>query len=291
MLYEFSSSRVGARISHIDCTCPTFIDDVALTAISKNVLNHLLEICLTYSKTRRFIFSWIKSLSLIFGRDTDPATDIIIGREVIKTVIFACHLGIPLTSKLADLNQYVDGKMSTSPKCYYTIAGLGPPSTCLPPLTAARLYSAICIPKLLYGVEVWTPSQSQTIKLERALSQAGRQGQELSQCASNQVSYQLLGWDSIETMISMAKLLYVFRVLTATTYHTCQSVLLHSLNNCRFGLQTRGPAADIYKCAIAVGVQTVLLSLLDSGQPIKYHQWKNNIACLVKKKQYTLHAI
>ena len=92
-------------------------------------------------------------------------------------------------------------------------------------------------------------------------------------------------------MISMAKLLYVFRVLTATTYPTCQNVLLHSLKNCRFGLQTRGPAADIYKWAIAVGAQTLLPSLLDSGQPIKYHQWKSNIACLVKNKQYTLHSI
>ena len=136
------------------------------------------------------------------------------------------------------------------------------------------LIHLICIPKLLYGVEVWTPSQSQTIKLEKALLQAGRQIKGLSQRASNQVSYQLLGWDSIETMISMAKLLYVFPVLTATTYPTCQSVLLHSLNNCRFGLQTRGPVSDIYKCAIAVGAQTLLLSLLDSGQTIKYHQWK-----------------
>ena len=153
------------------------------------------------------------------------------------------------------------------------------------------IYSAICIPKLLYGVEVWTPSQAQTMKLEGALSQAGRLIQGLSQCASSQVSYQLLGWDCIETMISMAKLLHVFRVLTATTYHTWQCVLLHSLNNCRFGLQTRGPAADIYKCAITVGAQTLLLSLLDSGQPITYHRWKNNIVCLVKKKQYTLHSI
>ena len=72
---------------------------------------------------------------------------------------------------------------------------------------------------------MWTPSQSQTIKLERTLSQASRQIQGLFQRASNDVSYQLLGWDSIETMISMAKLLYVFRVLTATTYPTCQSVL------------------------------------------------------------------
>ena len=38
---------------------------------------------------------------------------------------------------------------------------------------------------------------------------------------------------------------------------------------------------------IAVGAQTLLLSLLDYGQPITYHQWKNNIVCLVKKKQYT----
>ena len=86
-------------------------------------------------------------------------------------------------------------------------------------------YSAICIPKLLYGVEVWTPSQSQTMKLEGALLQAGRQIQGLSQRASNHVSYQLTGWDGIETMISMAKLFDVFRVLTATTFPTeCRSV-------------------------------------------------------------------
>ena len=145
MLHELSSSRVGARISHIDCTCPTFADDVALTAISKNALNQLLDICLTYIKKWRFTFSWIKSLSIIFGRDTDPVTDIIIGREIIKTVTFACHLGIPLTSKPADLNQHVDGKMSTSRKCYYTIAGLAPPSMCLQDSTHPSAYQSCCM--------------------------------------------------------------------------------------------------------------------------------------------------
>ena len=62
----------------------------------------------------------------------------------------------------------------------------------------------------------------------------------------------------------------VLRVLTATTHPTCQSVLFHS----RFRLQTRGPAADTYKCAIAFGAQTLLLALLDSGLSIKYHQCK-----------------
>ena len=43
------------------------------------------------------------------------------------------------------------------------------------------------------------------------------------------------GWGGFR---DIPKLLYVLRMLTATTYPTCRSVLLHSLNNCRFGLQS-----------------------------------------------------
>ena len=182
-------------------TCPTFADDVALAApwiIFQTYVWHT-------AKKWHFIFSLIKSLSLIFGRDTDPATDIIIGIDIIRTVTFACHLEIPLTSKPTwtrrGWKNVYQSKMLLhycrfSPALYVsaTYHSLRQDSTQL------SAYQSYCIVSR-------TPSQSQTIKLERALSQAGRHIQGLSQRASNHVSYQLLGWDSIWTMISMAKLL------------------------------------------------------------------------------------
>ena len=126
------------------------------------------------------------------------------------------------------------------------------------------IHSAISIPKLLYGVEVWTPSQAETKKLEGGLSQAGRLIQGLSQRASNHVSYQLLGWDSIETMISMAKLLYVLRVLTATTYpsrrfkrnknvsspSTCESRIVGSLRDREVACSASDPQGSNFESCV-----------------------------------------
>jgi hypothetical protein len=83
LLKELKSSPYGVSLGDIKWTCPTFVDDISLSAFSKEALNRLLAIVNRYRITWRFEFGVSKSFVVISGTDRDPDVQVMIGDEVI----------------------------------------------------------------------------------------------------------------------------------------------------------------------------------------------------------------
>jgi hypothetical protein len=86
MLIQLRSSPYGAKIGSINTSCPAFADDVSLVAINKLCLNNLLQIAAAYSKLWRFSFNATKSVCMIWGKDTSPNMNVMLGRDKLQVV-------------------------------------------------------------------------------------------------------------------------------------------------------------------------------------------------------------
>lgn len=107
---------------------------------------------------------------------------------------------------------------------------------------------SICVPKLTFGAEIWTPTDASMSAMECFHSQMGRQIQGLCPNVSGPASFCLLGWDSIETLFDIAKLMYVLRLLMHTSAY--KRVALDRLTESRFGQETQGPCAELWKVIV-----------------------------------------
>ena len=58
-------------------------------------------------------------------------------------------------------------RCSSCRSAFISLNIIGPRAGCLHPLTSLRLYKAFCIPILLYGCELWSPTQTELILLKR----------------------------------------------------------------------------------------------------------------------------
>ena len=72
---------------------------------------------------------------------------------------------------------------------------------CLHPLTSLRLYSTICVPLMLYGSELWCPTRSEILMLERVHRKILRTIQGLPVRCHHLALQTLVGQPSILTLI------------------------------------------------------------------------------------------
>ena len=89
ILLNLRGSQQGITTGDIDLTCPTFADDIAMIALYKSSLNHLLSLAYDYSKKWRFQFNLDKCEAMIFGKDHQPSKPIIAGETEFQSEYLA----------------------------------------------------------------------------------------------------------------------------------------------------------------------------------------------------------
>ncbi len=234
LLAELRDIACGTHVDTINCGHPTFADDVALVSTSKRSLNRQLAVCSKYSRDWRFDFAPAKCCVLIFGRDTQPRVDITLSGHTLKVVKGHTHVGVPVCTTQTAETDMIQERAKRCRRKYFMIESISTPHSRINPLGLARIYSSVCVPGLCYGAETWTPSDSGLEAMEKVHQQIGRRIQGLPPNASKPVSYAMLGWKTIEAIFDLAKLVWVWRLLTIPNTSPYQRLVLRTFNDCRF---------------------------------------------------------
>ncbi len=158
------------------------------------------------------------------------------------------------------------------------VESVATPHTRLSPATLSHIYHSVCRSSLCYGAEVWSPSDSAIQEMEKADQQISRRIQGLPPTASSPVSSSLLGWDSIEAVFDLAKLMWLWRLMSLPHTSLYQRLATLRLTGCRLLLNQNerhtGPLAAAYSVCLKYELTDALNGLMDSAILKPRTAWK-----------------
>ncbi|WAR12539.1 hypothetical protein MAR_026719 [Mya arenaria] len=231
--HSLERSGQGIHVINVITSNTTLADDLALAAISPNSLQNLLNITYDYICNYRYIINSTKSFVMVFGDTAKNKTNInfYLGQNKIERTDKIRHVGIQLNDKMTD-NDKISGACKKTESSLYSLLSINIGTFHINPLTSASLVSKICIPKLLFGAELWNNlTKSNCMQLERFIRMAAKTIQRFPIRTRTDICLAMLGWKRIESEINLKKLMFLERLCNMPT-----SVLTKQIFNKRLAL-------------------------------------------------------
>ncbi len=106
------------------------------------------------------MFNAKKSIGLCFGQEVAFTQNLFLGNETVGLINGTLHMGVPLATDQPCMKQIILQRVETIEKETDVTMTLGSRNNPLPPLAARKVYLSMdmCIPRLLYGLEMCTLS-------------------------------------------------------------------------------------------------------------------------------------
>ena len=277
MIKELKSSIHGTRLRAINCTCPTFVDDLSIVAWSKFALNFLLSVAFRYSRVWRFQFGAIKSFLLIFGKDQFPDVKVKLGNDVIKASDTHMHVGIPLCTSKASERKAIQDRSSACRQTLFTIKGVTPVPQMLNPITMSKLYWSLCVTKLTYGIEVWPIGRIGMDALEKVHNQCAKSIQGLPVQTSDPACHATLGWKTMEAHCDLYILMFLWKLIALPVSCIYNQLVIDRVTYFRFrrvkDTSPFSPIYNMYQTAIRYGLSSYVHDMLDTGVVHSRNKW------------------
>ena len=228
--------KSGYGVDSIFCGAPMYADDLALICDSPTDLQAMLNIVSSYASFWRYKINADKSCIMVFRESPQSRLKNRLSRAwyINNSIIPECdehhHLGI-LRSVLPSSIYRTTERCSAGRSSFYTLNTVGSRFGCLDPLTSLRLYSSLCLPIMLYGCELWSPTKSELLMLERVHRRILRTIQGLPLRCNSLALQCLMGTVSITSLIHQRQLNFVlsFRSLPLDSPHRLvfQALICH----------------------------------------------------------------
>ena len=174
--------------------------------------------------------------------------------------------------------------MKKSKNVLYSIKAIGSRRVPVTPVTASQLYNSICIPKLLYGCEIMKLDENCCDKLEEFHSHAAKNLQGFPDHAANPASLATIGWSSMESMINMMRLMFLWRLLLLPMSCIYKVVLVRRIA-CILsdtGNTAIGPVSNMLKLCKKYQLYGVLINAIASGEYLSMLDWKRKVKAQIQ---------
>ncbi len=188
-------------------------DDVAVVCLFKQMMNKCLNIALAYSRKWRFEFNIKKTFGLIFGPDRSPHQQLMMGGEPIEISNGKMHMGVPLAVDNHSQLLLVRERTESVRRQTSAMMTLGSWHCPLPPVTGVKIYRAVCLSRMLYGIEACDIGRASITELEATHRSCALRLQGLPPQTSMPVPLATLGWVRIQASIDIAKIIFLFSLL------------------------------------------------------------------------------
>ena len=168
LLYELDGINNGLRVGDQLYNSFAYADDVSLFASTVSGLQELIDTCFNYSENWRFNFGIRKSKCLIpryCAEMFENDQTLYLGGCPIQNAESIDILGVTFSIK-SDFNQHVDSRTA---KCRNSSFALSDVGMCYPGIMSdakSYLYSSICQPTLMYGLDAINLSAPMLKKLQ-----------------------------------------------------------------------------------------------------------------------------
>ena len=231
LLIELKSNENGLSIGNYKLTCPTHADDLAILSLNKKVLNILLSLAYKYSIKWRYSYNLQKTVLIKWGTDREPRSLIVFGNEILTASRSCVHMGITLVSDSSMNKEVCRNRIGTCRQMLHAGRGLGSALVPVVPHVLSKLYWSVCIPKLTYGLEITSLSESCLEMIETAHRQHANIVQNLPVCTPRPASLATLGWLSIRSYIAIVRIMFLFRTLCLNNDSIYRNIASYVLNN------------------------------------------------------------
>ena len=231
LLDTLTSSGLGVSIQGLYCGAPMYADDLALIASSPNELQRMLDIVSQYASQWQYSLNPDKSVVMVIGEAARTRAQAresrrwLLGGRPLQEVDEQFHLGILRTVHPSTIHRTLE-RCTSGRSAFFALNSVGSRFGSLHPLTSYRLYNTLSVPILLYGAELWTPTKTELIMLERVHRKILRTIQGLpTRCPSSALNT-MLGSDDVESRIRQRKLNFVNSVANLDNSTLAKKLLL-----------------------------------------------------------------
>ena len=214
LLNELQNCIFGPKICDTRITCAAYADDVTLLTTCVKDMQYLVDIAYNYSLRWRFEYNPQKCKIMVFGNTRNLNCDIRLGSNVITVSKCETHLGVPLAVNMSDQLQSIKERVTSCKYVCYGISSLGDHNTPLSPIVATKLYKSVCLPKLCYGAAILDLNSECINTMESFHSNCSKMFQGLPVQSASPGSLGNLGWQSIEAVIDLMRLMFMWKILT-----------------------------------------------------------------------------
>jgi len=213
LLVELQQSNLGVKIGDTYCGAPAYMDDLALVASIPEELQKMLDNVHAYSNNWRYRLNASKSKIMIFGaaKPKNLGVNFTLNGQPLEIVEEYTHLGI-IRSSSRTITARTSRQISTDLDAFTP----SPQCACIP---------TICLPRTLYGCELWAVTKTEMEMLERSHRKILHTIQGLPLRCPNSGLLAVIGADLVTTK----KLLFVHSVVSLPEHLLPHQVLLERL--------------------------------------------------------------
>jgi hypothetical protein len=275
LVTKLSTMHVSVGILDLRSGVPTFADDIALIALFKVCMNILLGTAFSHSRTWRYDFHANKSLGLRFGKDMAESQSLVLGDVVIAVKSGETHMGVPVSC--TNVKEQIVKRCEKVKREVKAMMSMGNARFPLPPTVGSRIYRAVCLPKLLYGLEVCPLDKTCMSELDKTQRYCAKIIQGLPMQTPNPVPEATLGWPSVSCVIDFAKIMFLYRWLSMPTSSIYKRVAILKIVSHIYGNPNQcfsGPLLEGYRLFLQYGLEQHVSNILDHGVTLSIKEMK-----------------
>ena len=283
LLKELSHSQFGLCIANINVSSPAHADDVALLTHYKVGLNSMFATSVEYGRKWRYFYNIDKTVFFVWGEDEYPHIEVRFCGKQMERSIKCRHMGVTLTSDSKVKEEVLQERIGKGKQAIFSGLGIGSSNVTTSPNTMSKLYWAIAIPKMIYGVETTPISDACMNMLEDAHRHHANMIQNLPVRTPKPASLALLGWQSIGSYVAYLKIMFMVRTLCLQQTSIYRQLMITGMNTYQRMIE-RGerhttPVGDMMKYVERYGLNHVIQRCMNGGN------WKltNSAKVIVKK--------
>ena len=208
---------------------PTYADDMALVAASPWELQTLINLVYSYSYKWRYSINSNKSHVLIFTQRhaLPPAFRWVLGENEIPITSSAKHLGILLTSSTSSTITRTNNSITSSRSAFYALSVVGARHTGINTCTSLHLFNSISLAILSFGLEVWAPTKTELLMMERSQLRILRTILGVPSHVSSLEIHFLSGTLSVSQLVIQKQARFVHSVMALPADAVSRSILIY----------------------------------------------------------------
>ena len=285
LLQELQNSGFGICINNIKAASPAHADDIALLSLYKMNMNKLLNMALQYSRKWRYSYNEDKTIGMIWGKDKDPAVTIVMGDTPVRIVTACKHVGITLFTDRTQQSVVVNKQTNAARATLLAARGLGSALVPVPPTVLSKIYWAVVIPRLTYGLDVTAIEECHMLELEAKHRQNAKIVQGSPMNIPTPAPLATLGWLSLKSFILMTRILFMLRTICMPAKNVYKQILLFRLNEIVVhGInheKMRSPVTCMYDALTQYGLIDKVISCMQTQDFGSFGEWKRLVKRVV----------
>ena len=286
LMLEVMDSNLGTVVLEVESGCVGYADDLAFITNSAVNMQLLIDSAKRYSSMWRFQFGIQKCATLVFN--SHQRHEFTLGAEKIGIRKEYTHVGIPCLSSGAISKSAIQARIDACRGAFYATLGCSLVNTTLSPSALSKIYWACAIPKLLYGCEVRSYSDTEIVEYEKFHRSMARNIQCLPSNVPNPAVTASMGWRSVLSYIHICRLNFILRILSLDPKSIYRVLYIRRFYYVLYSSpQTMaGPVAESVRLCVTYQLLDNVLQMFESGVSLSKGMWKRLVLKAVDDRDH-----